>query len=183
MSIVTRENLTKKLLMEQDYGAFIVSNIMTDDPNLGSSPVFAEEVKGIKEREKQWEEIKKAKANDNLCTVFISRKYYFEYMNYQRQKTQKQPTSGKVHQTTDVYICPYEMARDIWLDQITDEDEPENQRLPKDVAKRLSLSVKEVQVGNFNDMDDCVYIVLNIQGREDDIEKVDSVLQARYDSD
>ena len=80
MAIITREKLTKRFLMNQEYGVFIASNCWTSHPKHGGMPIFAEEVKSIKERHKQWERIKRLKANNRLCEVFPSRKDCFEYM-------------------------------------------------------------------------------------------------------
>ena len=90
---------------------------------------------------------------------------------------------SKIHETSDVHIVFYSMAKEIYLDDLTDKDLPPNERLPKNIAKRLAISVKEVTVGSFDEADDeCVYIRFKIRGSEKDIGKVNEVLRARYDS-
>ena len=86
MAIITREPLTKKLLMDLEIGAYVISNIMSAPPQCGGKPVFAEEVRNLKARQGQWERIKAAHVNGKLCVVFPSRKYYFEYMLSLRDK-------------------------------------------------------------------------------------------------
>ena len=172
--------------MEQEYGHYIVSNIMTDDPKLGRKSIFEEEVRSIEERKVQWDKIKRIKANDKLCIVFPSRKYYLEYQHelMRRKKTQNKPVSQNKHETFGDFLEFYSMAKDLYLDDLTDEYWPENERISKNVAKRLSLSVKEVTVGSFDEAnDECVYIRFRIQGRKKDIELVNKVLNARYGSD
>lgn len=95
--------------------------------------------------------------------------------------TEEKQVNIKIAETSDVYLVPYEMAKDIYLEMLTDEDLPLEQRLPKDVANRLALSIEEVTVRPF-DNDESVCIHLKIRGSEQDIYNLNKVLQAIYDS-
>lgn len=99
-----------------------------------------------------------------------------------KQKSQSKPMTSKIHQTSDIYFTGYQMAKELYLEELTDEDLPANQRLPKDVAKRLALSVGDVTVEPFDDEEGAVCIKLKIRGSEQDIDKLNKVLQARDDS-
>lgn len=101
-----------------------------------------------------------------------------------KQKAQTKPVVSKIEETSDVYVVPYQMAKDFWLEDLTEVHEncPANQRLSKDVAKRLALSIEEVAVESFSDNDGGVYIKLKIRGSKQDIEKVNKVLKARDES-
>lgn len=80
-----------------------------------------------------------------------------------KQKAQSKPVNSKIHKTRDTYYVPYQMAKDIHLDELTEvhKDVPANQRLSKAVAKRLALSVAEVTVEPFNDNNGGVHSVRN----------------------
>lgn len=132
--------------------------------------------------EKQLEELK-SKLNQAQAALFFQQEGMSPRMvAHKRKLSKKVPRSDKIHHTFDVYFVPYQMAKELCIWELTDEDLPANQQLSKDVAKRLALSVEEVTVRTFYDDDDGVYIQLKIRGSEQDIEKVNEVLQARYDS-
>lgn len=92
--------------------------------------------------------------------------------------------TSKIHETFGDFIEFYSMAKDLYLDDLTNKDLPANERLPKNLTKRLALSVKEVTVGSFDEAEDeCVYIRFKIRGSEQDIGKVNELLRARYGGD
>lgn len=101
-----------------------------------------------------------------------------------KQKAQTKPVVSKIEETFGVYVVPYQMAKDFWLEDLTEVHEncPANQRLSKDVAKRLGLSIDEITVRPLHDIDECLYIQLRIRGSKQDIEKVNKVLKARDES-
>lgn len=96
-----------------------------------------------------------------IATFYDYRRYYY-YKEDKKMKIQ------------DAYFCPYEMAKDFYLDGLVDEG------LSKDVAERLTLKVNEILIGNFSDPDECVRIEFNIFGNDEDLALVDEILQVRY---
>ncbi|OJX79927.1 hypothetical protein [Magnetospirillum sp. 64-120] len=61
-----RERLTKKLLWSLAEGTFIASNCMQAD----HSPIFAETLKPLAEREEQWARIRAERLNGTLFNIF-----------------------------------------------------------------------------------------------------------------
>lgn len=130
--------------------------------------------------EKQLEDLK-LKLNQLIATLFFQQEGMSPKMVVHKRKlSKKKVESDKIHQIFDVYCVPYDMAKWCYLEELTDKNLP--QQVSKDVAKRLALSVEQVVVKPF-DEDECVFIELKIRGSEQDIEKVNEVLRARYDSD
>ncbi len=72
-----RVKLSKKFLMEQEQGSYIVSNIFTDE----TTPMFAEEIGSPQNRQSQWERIKKAGISERLCHVFESKVDYQKWLS------------------------------------------------------------------------------------------------------
>jgi hypothetical protein len=64
--------LTKKFLMELPEGVYLVSNVYEQK----GKPAFADNVSLLSQRNKQWERIIKASANQRLCHIFKTRKDY-----------------------------------------------------------------------------------------------------------
>lgn len=88
----------------------------------------------------------------------------------------------RVYETSDVYSVPYEMAKSIYIDMLTDEGLPLKQRVSKAVAERLTLDIGGVEIEPFNN-NNAVYIKLEIKGCKQDIAEVDRALEARYGDD
>ena len=69
------KNLSKKYLMNLDEGLFVISG-MGHSP---TSPIFAEEVTPINEREAQWDRIKKTATNNRKCMIFRDKNDYIKF--------------------------------------------------------------------------------------------------------
>jgi len=96
-------------------------------------------------------------------------------------KTKNKKQTSKMHQTSDGYYVPYQMAKEIYIEELTEVNKnvSADQRLPKDISKHLTISVESVTVESF-DKDKGIFINLKIRGSKKDINKVNEVLQARY---
>jgi len=68
MALITCNRLTKTLLMAQETGLYLASNLYC--PGHPLRPVFAERIVEPALRAAQWERIKRAKVNGRLCRVF-----------------------------------------------------------------------------------------------------------------
>ena len=66
--------LTKKNLMAFQEGIFILSNLYENGKSIYTASVVPQD-----QRAKQWEEIKKVKADGRLCNIFNDEKEQQEY--------------------------------------------------------------------------------------------------------
>jgi len=76
LDLPIRQKLTKKLLMRLPAGSFLVSNChKAIGPNM-VTPVFAEKVVSLDDREWQWQRIKERGANGRTCEVYATSEEY-----------------------------------------------------------------------------------------------------------
>lgn len=69
--------LTKKFLMSLPKGIYLMSNIVGQDRD----PVFREYILSpLSEREKQWQRIKLAEADNHLCRLFKTEKQAIDWI-------------------------------------------------------------------------------------------------------
>ena len=71
-----RQKLTKKLLMGLPTGVFLVSNCYKVIGPHTVTPVFAEKLVPLDDRERQWQRIKECGANGRTCEVHTTSEEY-----------------------------------------------------------------------------------------------------------
>lgn len=77
MNELRSARLTKKFLLSLPSGIYLISNLAGSDGN----PVFSEYViSSAIEREKQWERIREAGANNRLCRIFKNENQAFAWI-------------------------------------------------------------------------------------------------------
>ena len=70
------EKLSKKLLMQLPTGVFLVSNCYMPMGHRTVTPVFAERITALDDREAQWERIKDSGANGRNCEIHKNSESY-----------------------------------------------------------------------------------------------------------
>ena len=86
-----RQRLTKKLLMKLPTGAFLVSNCYSRVGPDMVTPVFAETVAPLDDREWQWQRIREAGANGRTCEVHNTSEEYKREREYQSKMSKGWP--------------------------------------------------------------------------------------------
>ena len=72
---ITSQKLTKKFFFTLEPGLFLVSNVC----HAPGVPVYVDVVALVENREKQWLEIKGARADGRRCDVFRSKQHYDDF--------------------------------------------------------------------------------------------------------
>jgi hypothetical protein len=68
--------------MELEPGLFLVSNVHDGLTRDTATPVLAEAVVGLDERNAQWQRVKSVYADGRLCDVFESPEHYLEWKRH-----------------------------------------------------------------------------------------------------
>ena len=87
-----REKLTKTFLMRLPVGAFLASNCYHPMGPNTVSPVFAERVTPLDDREAQWQKIKNAGANGRTCEVHETPESYKRQQQVATQSSNRYPS-------------------------------------------------------------------------------------------
>ncbi len=91
-SFPIQAKLTKKFLMQLPTGVFLVSNCHKSVGYNAVTPVFAEKVTALDDRDTQWQRIKNCSADSRNCVVHKDSESYKRQQEFYTKSSDRWPT-------------------------------------------------------------------------------------------